>query len=443
MLDKVLVVAALTLQILLAGSPAFAADTYLKGTLETEAQYFVEPGSQAGQQQTNASLSGQMAFDLFSDDGVHHFAIEPFARLDWRDARRTHFDLRQAKYQFAANGFDLTIGLDKIYWGVMEAVHLVDVINQTDAVEAADGEDKLGQPMARLSYESAWGTLTGFALPYFRERRFAGTSGRPRLDFKVDESRTTYESAREEAHFDWAVRYQAYLGDFEIGLSHFQGTARDPAFTPIIYRNGEEFNGLNCPPTGTTTDLGAIVNDCLLILAQTLNLPLAEIGQIDIELAPHYLLMEQTSIDAQATLGSWLLKLEALSRYQQSERFAQITTGFEYSVYGIFETDSDLGMIAEYVWDERGTAGFNPFQNDLFVGGRWAFNDVSSTTVLAGGSVDLESGAVLGSIEAERRIGNSFKLALEARFFLNVPDDDPLATISDDGYAQLRVAWFF
>lgn len=443
MRDKNLIVVALTSLIALSGSSAIAADTYLKGTLETEAQYFIESGSQASQKQTNASISGQMAFDLFSDDGAHHFAIEPFARLDWRDSRRTHFDLRQAKYQFAANGFDLTIGLDKIYWGVMEAVHLVDVINQTDAVEAADGEDKLGQPMVRLSYESSWGTITGFALPYFRERRFPGSSGRPRLDFNIDESRTTYESTREETHFDWAVRYQVYLGDFEIGLSHFQGTARDPVFTPIIYRNGEEFDGLGCPPNSATTVPGDGINDCLLILAQTLDIPLAEIGQIDVELAPHYFLMEQTSIDAQATLGSWLLKLEALSRYQHSERFAQVTTGVEYSIYGIFGTDGDLGMIAEYVWDERGTAGFNPFQNDLFAGGRWAFNDVNSTTVLAGGSVDLESGAVLGSVEAERRLSNNFKVALEARFFFNVPDDDPLTTISDDGYAQLRIAWFF
>ncbi|MDD7885073.1 hypothetical protein [Flavivirga sp. 57AJ16] len=35
-----------------------------------------------------------------------------------------------------------------------ESNHLVDIINQTDAVETFDGEEKLGQPMVQLS----WGT---------------------------------------------------------------------------------------------------------------------------------------------------------------------------------------------------------------------------------------------------------------------------------------------
>lgn len=428
-----------------APTSVLAIDTYLKGSVEVEGQYFFEAGSEQDQKQENASLSGQLAFDLFSDDGVHHLAFEPFGRVDWRDSDRSHFDLRQAKYQLAIDGFDLIIGVDKVYWGVMEAVHLVDVINQTDTVESMDGEEKLGQPMVRLSYESGWGTFTAFALPYFRERTFAGTGGRPRPDFRIDDSRTTYESGREKEHFDWAIRYQAYLGDFEIGLAHFQGTAREPEFTPLIYRNGEEFTSLACPPStsGQGIDVVATVNDCLLLVGQTLGLPLGEIGDIRVELAPHYSLMEQTSIDVQAVLGSWLVKAEALSRYQQSDRFMQATAGVEYSFYGIFNTGADLGVIAEYVWDERGKAGLNSFQNDIFVGGRWALNNVSSTAILAGGAVDLETGAALLSLEAEQRLGGAFKVSVEARGFIDIPDDDPLFMISDDSFAQLRLAWYF
>ena len=40
--------------------------------------------------------------------------------------------------------WSLSIGLGKVFWGVTEFNHLVDVINQTDLVEGIDGEAKLG-----------------------------------------------------------------------------------------------------------------------------------------------------------------------------------------------------------------------------------------------------------------------------------------------------------
>ena len=45
----------------------------------------------------------------------------------------------------------MRLGLRKVYWGVTESQHLVDVINQTEGVENLDGEDKLGQPMLNLA----------------------------------------------------------------------------------------------------------------------------------------------------------------------------------------------------------------------------------------------------------------------------------------------------
>lgn len=425
--------------------PAFSFDAHVRGSVEPELWYFFESSSEQNQKQVSASLAAQVAIDLFSDSGVHHFAIEPFGRIDWRDRNRSHFDLRQAKYQMAKGGFDLIVGIDKVYWGVMEAVHLVDVINQTDAVESSDGEEKLGQPMVRLSYESKWGTVSAFALPFFRERAFPGEGGRLRPDFNIDESRATFESDKGKRHIDWAVRYQVYLDDIEIGVSHFQGTAREPIFTPVIYRNGQEFTSLSCPPTSFRLglNLAKVVDDCRILVGQLLGLPLGDIGDIHVELAPHYPLMKQTSIDFNAVLGSWLLKAEALNRFQRSDRYIQATFGFEYSFYGIFSGQSDLGLIVEYVWDERGVEGRSPFQNDLFVGARWALNDVSSTSVLAGSVIDLGSGAMLVTFEAERRLGSAFKVSAELRSFVNIPDSDPIATLSDDSFVQVRLSWYF
>ena len=76
--------------------------------------------------------------------------------------------------------WELRLGIGKVFWGVTESRHLVDTINQSDGVEDIDGEAKLAQPMATLSWIRDWGVVELLVLPYFRERTFAGVEGRPR-----------------------------------------------------------------------------------------------------------------------------------------------------------------------------------------------------------------------------------------------------------------------
>ena len=81
---------------------------------------------------------------------------------------------------------ELRVGLRKVFWGVTESQHLVDIINQTDLVESLDGEEKLGQPMINYALINDWGTLDLYLLPYFRERTFSGINGRLRSSLYVD-----------------------------------------------------------------------------------------------------------------------------------------------------------------------------------------------------------------------------------------------------------------
>ena len=93
------------------------------------------------------------------------------------DGERTHFDVRELYWETFGETWDLRIGIARVFWGVVETQHLVDIINQTDTVENSDGEDKLGQPMINLSLVRDWGTVDLFVLPGFRERTFRGVSG--------------------------------------------------------------------------------------------------------------------------------------------------------------------------------------------------------------------------------------------------------------------------
>jgi hypothetical protein len=70
---------------------------------------------------------------------------------------------------------------------------------------------------------------------------------------------------------------------------------------------------------------------------------------------------------------------------------------------------SELGIVSEYAYDGRTEWLVSPFENDLFLGLRFAFNDVQSTEFLAGGSIDLETVARTFRVEASRRFGESWK----------------------------------
>ena len=71
-------------------------------------------------------------------------------------------------------------------------------------------------------------------------------------------------------------------------------------------------------------------------------------------LAPFYDIINQTSIDLQATKGNMLWKLEALHRSGQGETYNALAGGFEYTFVGIFDSAIDLGVLGEYHYDDRG-----------------------------------------------------------------------------------------
>lgn len=381
-----------------------------RGNISLEARQFFEDAAYQGQANNSVSLSAQPEYFHQWDDGRQLFTFTPFVRLDQRDDERSHFDIRELTWLGIYDFGELRVGVRKVFWGVTESQHLVDIINQTDFVENLDGEDKLGQPMINAAFIQDWGTVDLFVLTGFRERTFAGKSGRPRTALVVDKDLSEYESSDEERHIDFAARYYHYIGAWEFGISHFYGTSRDPNLSPV------------------ENDLGELV------------------------LKPFYPIVNQTSIDVQATISNWLLKLEAISREGQDKnygRYGAATGGFEYTVVGIFHSIADLGFIGEYLYDERGenadpgTFLASPFQNNVMIGGRLALNDVQSTEVLASLTIDLDHGDRFYNIEAERRLGDSWKLGLEARLFTDIHPSNPLYDIRNDDYVQINLEWFF
>ncbi len=84
-----------------------------------------------------------------------------------------------------------------------------------------------------------------------------------------------------------------------------------------------------------------------------------------------------------------------------------------------------------------------PFEDDIFVGTRLALNDVQDTQTLIGASLDRKDLSVAPSIEAERRIGENWKIELESRLLVNIDDANPLSSFRDDSFITLRLSRFF
>ena len=272
------------------------------GYVTFDNRYFLNQGAYPGQHRNYLSFSFQPEYLMEWQDGDKSIKFTGFARFDQYDDQRTHFDIRELYYQTVKSNWELSIGIKKIFWGVTESVHLVDIINQTDFVESFDGEQKLGQPMLHYSLLSNFGTFDLLAMPYFRKRQFPGREGRLRTSFVLERNDAVFEDNAKEFRPDFAFRWSHYIGAFDIGVSHFYGTGREP----ITFKSDGD---------GNFNLLYGIIN--------------------------------QTGFDIQATTGPFLWKFESIIRRNEELNMFGLAAGFEYTFGNIFNSGLDIGIVGE------------------------------------------------------------------------------------------------
>ena len=242
------------------------------------------------------------------------------------------------------------------------------------------------------------GTFQFFYLPYHRKRTFAGTKGRLRFFDVIDRDDLGYESDAEEWHPDFAFRWNHYVGIVDVGLSYFYGNGREPLFSFDASGNINAF----------------------------------------------YPLIHQPGLELQVTHGAFLWKLESIYRYADLQDFYAFVAGLEYTFSNVGGNGLDIGVLGEYLYDDRGDLALTALQNDVFIGSRIAFNDVQDTSILFGGILDLEGSSSILSLEASRRFGRSWVIALEARIFSDIDDEELiLSNFQQDSFGRLTVSRFF
>lgn len=384
---------------------AAADDWETSAELELSARGFLQEATDPRQDRFAADVYASADAFRDWDGGRQRVAVSVNARADSDDGERSRFDVQELYWRYQWPRAEFAVGVDRVFWGVTEALHLVDIVNQTDLAASPDTEDKLGQPMLRLTLRPRWGTIDAYVLPRFRERRFPGTGGRLRGPVEIVADAATFESSDARSHVDYALRYSHYLGPVEFALSHFTGTARTPAFT---------------------------------LLAP------APVPRI----APFYFLTDQTGLELTWVAGNWLWKLEAVSSRDPVQRYTAATGGFEYSWTGI-AGNADLGLIAEYQYDSRSPDEVLAFDNaglfndDLVLGARLGLNDFAGSELLVLATRDRDNGGRVVSLEASRRLGARWRLALEGRHFSPGDEADLLSVLAREDYWQLSLTRYF
>lgn len=409
----------------LATASAYAAGSW-QGELSLGVRQFAEPNEPV-QANTDVTLSGKLKYQREWNDGYDEFTMEPVFRVNSEDDQQNRVDFQSLSWNHQTDLWAFRTGIRTVTWQVVESLHLVDVVNQIDAAADVDAEDKLGELMLNVVRLTDWGNIELYIMPGFRERVLPGEEGRLRppyryeidlsqfqptipgtgipvpapgapqsLTLEFDPEKATYESAAEELRTDAALRMTWIPGDWEISLSHFSGTSREPQ---IVFSDGV--------------------------------------------LHANYPVIDQTGLELQYAAGNWLWKAETISNSGfEDERYAASVAGFEYTFSGLGETGYDIGALAEYLWDEREDA---PLNSDVFIGGRLSLNDIAGTQLLMGGIVDHESGEYLALAEFSRRLGSRMKIEFELRAIGQSDDDkrNDFGFLHKDDYANLTITRYF
>ena len=363
------------------------------GELSFDNRYFFNAGLQ---QQKKNHTSFSFSPEIFKDDSNKIFHFKAKLRKDSEDSGRDLNDIQELYLINILEDKEIKFGVSKEFWGVTETSHRVDIINQTDFTEGFDGEEKLGQPMIKISLERQWGLLDIYTLLGFRERNFSGNKGRLRLPLSINEKGPLYSSSAKNKRADFAVRWSNYYDDFDIAISHFSGTSREPRFLPSA-------NKIN-------------------------------------ELVPIYEVIDQTGLEIQYLLDGLAIKGEVISRSGQGERFSAATYGFEYTQVGVLQTRIDLGWVVEFNHDDR-------LESSPFVfGTRFSFNDIYDSQILSGFIVNDKSKELGFLLEASRRIGECCMLSLEGIYFDDTDEDNGQKKIfqafKDDDFLRAEFIYY-
>jgi len=337
-----------------------------KGNIGFEAQYLHHD---IDGKRDNA-LAFRMEVEAKKELGDGLFVVKVKKLFDLEDEERRYIDFNDLYYQHNFEDSDILIGRNTRFWGALEFYNLTDVFNTKDFLDDPfDYDSKLGAwNIAYTKYlenseislivklheekqqmQDSESVNNFFPLPYHDKLLTQKDENRPTFYLK-------YSGSGEEVQVDYGV----------------------------VYQNGYDAQRYITMEEGKLQQNAYIVNKVM--------------GY------------------ATYILGDTIVKTElayALSDEDKVSDYVEFGVGFEHTLYGFWER-KDLGLLSEYYRyeakddDKMDIARF--FGDDLTLGFRLSMNDLSSSEVLGGLDIDLDTQEKIFFVEYDTRVFEKYKL---------------------------------
>lgn len=332
--------------------------------------------------------------------------VRVFGRTDALDNRRSIVVVEEAWAQFRSGPIRLRVGADIVNWTATEAFHPADVINARNLDSEIENFEKLGEPMVAAQWGIFEGTsVQALFMPVYMKTVFP--SPRSRLSFAppgVDLNRGRRfmdrdgQFTRDDFGPQAAFRVQQVIGSADVSLHVLEHMDRTQ---PLV-----------------AVDLATMQPLAIFQTVRQVGLTYVhDVGAgllLKLEAAHRWLRNPQTP-----TPGLLFPSLADVPGPFPDRDHAAVAVGLEYGL--AHEGGGESTLLAEGQAligpDKRTRAALSPFQRDVLIGYRYAFNDQDSREILFGFIFDVERPEFLVNLNYRQRIGETWSLLLGLRVF--------------------------
>jgi hypothetical protein len=413
-----------------------------KGNIGLAYWFFPKDAPNPNMPQHVGTFDGQIDLNLKTGK-YFEFRANPRGVIDFKDENRRRFLPQDIYADFVTSRFELRAGYQVFSWKTVESVAHSDILNQTDPSLDFFDAPKVGEPAIRsrmIFGEENPHTVELYYLPYFTPAKLPIAGNRfdfspvisqqspqlaavnPQVIYEPD--RNKYETPYDRWRPQGAIRYQKQLfGKVDTSFYYFNGYKRFPQLYGVDY----------------------------LVLAPGAVVPT--------KFAQAYNPIHQGGMTWQGTIDALLIKgdiayiqyvndVKAQDQVTTVRPYMQYTVGFEYTFNSLIVDSQDLGVIVEALGDtDTGRNSteldiFRPFQNHVFAGLRYTFNNTGDRSLLLGTFTDYKKGDVIARLEYEERFFERVKV--KAQFFgFATSKTSQLSSFDHTTRASLLVSYYF
>lgn len=332
-------------------------------------------------------------------DGGTSMVFSPALYLEGANNGRTRVDVNELYLSTRLGDTTVKAGLSRLFWGVTESRHLVDVVNPPDLAHHYAAEQRLSTAMLHVAHPTPVGRLEVLLLPWERDPKYPGTAGRPRTDLPIHPA-VEHPNGTPPA---FAARLAISQGGFDSHVYFFRGLDRE---TVLAART---------QPMAAPTELTATRR-----------------------------LIRQWGADLQVPVGNFLAKAELTYRSGYSRNFFSGVAGGEYALSGINGSVVDVSLLGEYQFDLRpADAPLTTLERAVYAGVRVALNDPASTEFKFGVVAETTTGARIWRGDASRRIAKNWTVEGTLHVFDNARKSPSLMDYRKDSYVEVLAKYHF